>query len=60
MLEFIVLGEIPGTAIQISFAQYIQLLFLVVAIILVAIELRIRKVQRPHLRLQEIINRLAL
>ncbi len=60
MLEFIVLGEIPGTAIQITFAQFIQLLFLAVAITLVTIELRIRKVQRPHLDLQEIINRLAL
>lgn len=58
MLEFIVLGRIPGTSIQITFFQFLQLVFLVLAIVLIAVELHIRKVHRP--KLQEIINRLAL
>lgn len=58
MLEFIVLGQIPGTSIQIGFKELIQFTFLLVAILLIGIELKIRKIDRPKLR--DIINRLAL
>ena len=58
MLEFIVLGQIPGTSIQITFTQLLKLALVVVVIILVRFELHLRKVQ--PLKLQDVINRLAL
>lgn len=58
MLEFIVLGQIPGTSIQITFSQLIKLSLLVIAGVLISYELRRHKISRP--RLQDIINRLAL
>lgn len=58
MLEFIVLGEIPGTSIQIDFKQFVQIGFLLLAIVLIGVEMRIRKINTP--KLQEILNRLSL
>ncbi len=55
MLEFIVLGQIPGTNVQISFDLFIKLALLVVASSLIYIELfkirspRRRKEQTPEL-----------
>lgn len=39
MLEFIVLGQIPGTNIQLSFELLIKLLLLVVAGVLIYVEI---------------------
>lgn len=58
MLEFIVLGRIPGTSIQITFFQFLQVLLLIIALLLISIELKIHKIRR--INLHEIINRLAL
>ncbi len=57
MLEFIVLGRIPGTSIQITFFEFFQLLFLIVTIIIIGIELKIHKIRRSNL--QKIISRLG-
>ena len=58
MLEFIVLGEIPGTSIQLTFWQLIELMVLFGAITFLWFERR----QQRNLRdsVQELINRLAL
>lgn len=58
MLEFIVLGEIPGTSIQLSFWQFIELTVLFSAFTFLWLERRHQRSLRD--RLQEIINRLAL
>lgn len=44
MLEFIVLGQIPGTSFQINFSELIAGISLILAIVIICIELaRIRK-----------------
>lgn len=60
MLEFIVLGEIPGTHIHITFAQIIKFIFLVIAFGLTMYELHLRNIHIHKPKLQDIINRLAL
>lgn len=56
MLEFVVLGEIPGTSFQITFTQVL----LVAAFLLVASELRL-VAQRKNLfkSAQGLINRIS-
>lgn len=57
MLEFIVLGEIPGTSVHITFSQVL----IIGAILLAASELRIIAQRKQLLRLaQNWINQLAL
>lgn len=58
MLEFIVLGEIPGTSIQISFWQFVELAALTAVLIIWRFEHRHTKTIRKSL--QDVINRLAL
>lgn len=57
MLEFIVLGEIPGTNLYITFSQVL----IIAAILLIASELRIRLQRKSMLRIAQLfINRTAL
>lgn len=58
MLEFIVLGEIPGTSIQLTFWQLIELMVLFGAITFLWFERRQQRSLRDSV--QELINRLAL
>lgn len=58
MLEFIVLGEIPGTSIQISFWQFVELAALIAVLFIWRFEHRHTKAIRKSL--QDVINRLAL
>lgn len=58
MLEFIVLGQIPGTTIQLSFWQFIELTVLFGVLVFVWFEYRHKRSLREGL--QDIINRLAL
>ena len=60
MLEFIVLGQIPGTSIQITFTQLVRIGLLFVVVILIGLELRVHKTHKIKLDLQTLINRLAL
>lgn len=60
MLEFIVLGEIPGTAIQLTFSQIIQFVGVLFVVVLVSWELKLHKIENRPKLLQDIINRLAL
>lgn len=60
MLEFIVLGEIPGTAIQLTFSQIMQFVGVLVVVVLVSWELKLHKINHRPKLLQDIINRLAL
>lgn len=57
MLEFIVLGEIPGTSVHITFAQVLA----TAALLLIASELRLVG-QRKHFMksIQGFINRISL
>jgi hypothetical protein len=57
MLEFIVLGEIPGTSFQITFSQ----LLLLTASMLIAYELRIVAHRKDILKTaQDFIQRISL
>lgn len=57
MLEFIVLGEIPGTSVHLTFSQVL----IIGAILLCASELRILFQRKQLLRLaQNWINQIAL
>lgn len=57
MLEFIVLGEIPGTNLYITFSQVL----IIAAILLIASELRIQLQRKSMLRIAQLfINRTAL
>lgn len=57
MLEFIVLGEIPGTNLYITFSQVL----IIAAVLLIASELRIRLQRKNLLRIAQLfINRTAL
>lgn len=57
MLEFIVLGQIPGTSIQVNFWQVIEMTILCAALVFLWVE---RSQRSLHESLQDIINRLAL
>lgn len=57
MLEFIVLGKIPGTSLQITYAQVL----LVAALLLIISELRIILQRKNLMRLaQNFINQISL
>jgi hypothetical protein len=58
MLEFIVLGENPGTTIVLSFWQVVELGLLFAALVFFGMERRHQRTLRETL--QEIINRRAL
>lgn len=60
VLEFIVLGEIPGTSIQLTFSQIMQFVGVLVVVALVSWELKLHKIENRPKLLQDIINRLAL
>lgn len=60
VLEFIVLGEIPGTSIQLTFSQIMQFVGVLVVVVLVSWELKLHKIENRPKLLQDIINRLAL
>lgn len=57
MLEFIVLGQIPGTSIQVNFWQVIEMTILCAALVFLWVERSQRSLRQS---LQDIINRLAL
>ena len=58
MLEFIVLGQIPGTSIQLTFWQFIELTVLFSALTFLWFERREQRGLRESL--QELIDRIAL
>ena len=56
MLEFIVLGQIPGTTVQITYAQVL----IVSAIILLASELRVRSSNSWAREIARVIDSISL
>jgi hypothetical protein len=56
MLEFIVLGQVPGTSVQITYAQVL----IVAAVLLIAGELRVRSSNNWARDIAKIIDSISL